>query len=275
MIGKIYPLHHRGLIQISGTDRYQFLQGLITQDIFKLSQGFSIIYSAMLSAQGKFQHDFFLFNYNDHIFIDCEKSRADSLCQQLLKFKLRSKVDINCLQNWQVYASISNVNLPNTLTFADPRLPELGYRFYSSLSIESNDLSDFAQYDRWRITHGVPDGSRDIPIDSGIILECRFDELNAIDWHKGCYLGQELTSRCYYRGLIRKRLFPVKIKSGEFLDATITQNGKVVGKLRTHVAKDGIAMLKLESLSNNSHLFCGNSMLQITYPRWIRQKKSL
>ena len=127
-------------------------------------------------------------------------------------------------------------------------------------------------YESHRISLGVPDGSRDIPIDKGVILEYGFDELQAIDWKKGCYMGQELTARTRYRGLIRKRLLPVKIEGEPPLPFTpIFLEDTEVGEMRTSVSGCGLALLRLDSIRDTlPKLTCGNAQLTPYIPSWVK-----
>jgi folate-binding protein YgfZ len=144
---------------------------------------------------------------------------------------------------------------------------------HRSVRIQKNPYSDLSnQYENHRISLGVPDGSRDIPIDKGIILEYGFDELQAIDWKKGCYMGQELTARTKHRGLVRKRLLPVKIKGESPLPFTpIFLGDEEIGEMRTSVPGCGLALLRLASIRNSlPELSCGNAQLTPYIPSWVQ-----
>ena len=291
-------LLNRGVLRVTGKDRAPFLQGLITNDVGKISleQG---IYAALLSPQGKFQYDLFITACTDAEgqeawLIDCNRDRADVLLKHLSLYKLRSEVSIeNVCDQFAVLAIWGHSSVLDTLglgsvsgaarplkegsAFVDPRLVELGARiilpqdkipnFYESAGIT---FTHFEDYDLHRLEAGVPDGSRDILVDRGVLLECGFDELNAIDWNKGCYMGQELTARTRYRGLVRKRLIPVYVQ-GETpaFQSPIFQGGAEVGELRTVTKQRGIAMLRLEALSKSLPFQCSNATLTPHIPHWM------
>ncbi len=291
-------LPNRGILCVKGKDRAVFLQGLITNDVGKITLEQSI-YAALLSPQGKFQYDLFITAYEDADgqeawLIDCDRDRAEALLKRLSLYKLHSEVTIENVCNrfavlavWGHSGVLDTLGLSATLgvarplkegsAFVDPRLVELGVRiilpqdkiqnFYESAGIT---FTSFDDYDLHRLTLGVPDGSRDVLVDRGILLECGFDELNAIDWKKGCYMGQELTARTRYRGLVRKRLIPVRIQ-GEttVFQSPIFQEGIEVGDMRTAMKEWGIAMIRLEALSKSLPFQCGNATLTPHIPQWM------
>ncbi len=260
----------RALIQIKGPDKVLFLQGLITNDVATLEQR-KLIYAALLTPQGKFLFDLFIFQIEDVFLIDCERERTSELIKRLSMYKLRSKVEITDLSDTYKVFAVSNKQLmPNEIQIADPRLKELGYRLYTKNPSIDLELSN--NYENHRISLGVPDGSRDIPIDKGVILEYGFDELQAIDWKKGCYMGQELTARTRYRGLVRKRLLPVKIEGESpppFMP--IFLGDTEVGEMRSSASECGLALLRLGFIRDSlPKLTCGNSQLTPYIPNWVK-----
>ncbi|NBT85262.1 MAG: folate-binding protein [Alphaproteobacteria bacterium] len=263
-------LPKRALIQLEGPDKVSFLQGLITNDVTTLEQG-KPIYAALLTPQGKFLFDLFIFQIEDVFLIDCERERTSELIKRLSMYKLRSKVEITDLRDtYKVFAVSDKQLMPNEIQIIDPRLKELGYRLYTKN--QSIDLKLSNNYENHRISLGVPDGSRDIPIDKGVILEYGFDELQAIDWKKGCYMGQELTARTRYRGLVRKRLLPVKIEGESpppFMP--IFLGDTEVGEMRSSASECGLALLRLGFIRDSlPKLTCGNSQLTPYIPNWVK-----
>lgn len=263
-------LSKRALIQVKGPDKVSFLQGLITNDVATLEQR-KLIYAALLTPQGKFLFDLFIFQIEDVFLIDCERERTSELIKRLSMYKLRSKVEITDLSDTYKVFAVSNKQLmPNEIQIADPRLKELGYRLYTKN--QSIDLQLSNNYENHRISLGVPDGSGDIPIDKGVILEYGFDELQAIDWKKGCYMGQELTARTRYRGLVRKRLLPVKIE-GESPPPfrPIFLGDTEVGEMRSSASECGLALLRLGFIRDSlPKLTCGNAQLTPYIPNWVK-----
>ena len=237
-------LPNREIIEISGPDCESFLQGLVTQDV-KLLQKEPIIYSLLLSPQGKFQYDFFIINAGDSWLIDIDKTRAQALTQRLQLFKLRANINIFLNSAWHVGVSSAMTNAK--YSFEDPRLKNLGYRLYDQISLSSQTPVEI--YENLRLSLGVPDGAQDMIVDKSIPLEWGMDELNAISWDKGCYMGQELTARSRYVGQVRKRAFPIEF----------TQTGKF-----------GIALLRLEALDQPEVIVIDNQPVKVHKPSWMK-----
>lgn len=289
-------LSDRGVLKISGKDRTDFLQGLITNDVHKITETQGV-YAALLSPQGKFQFDLFLVafsNENPEFWLmDCDRDRADMLLKRLNLYKLRSEVMIeNVSDQYEIMAVYGNSalktldispkagavkHLEESALCVDPRFVELGVRLYAPQEKSMEWLQQFHieqmpfdEYDLHRLKLGVPDGNRDVIGDRGILLECGFDELNAIDWNKGCYMGQELTARTRYRGLVRKRLIPVRIEGDTPpYQSPILQDGVEVGELRSSQKSWGIAMIRLEAMRKSLPFSCGDAILTPHIPQWM------
>ena len=196
-------LKNRGLIHIEGEDRKNFLQGLITNDVYKLSPN-TPLYACLLNAQGKFLHDFFVIEADGFILLDCEGGeRAADLFKRLSMYRLRADVQISVEEHSDVYAIFgSNEGLP------DPRHKNIGNRSFEKPTLEEQP---FEEWDRRRIELTIPDGSRDLIIEKSTMDEGNMDQLSAIDYDKGCYVGQELTARMHYRGLGKRKLQTIKL----------------------------------------------------------------
>lgn len=243
-------LQGRGLIHIEGPDRAAFLQGLVTNNVESAVVG-RPIYACLLTPQGKFLHDFFVHDGGGFFLLDCEAGeRAQDLYKRLNRFRLRSKVQLSVEDNHRVYAvGHAPIGAP------DPRHADMGYRTF-----EKPDLPEqpFAAWDTHRITLGVPDGSRDMEIEKSTLLECNLDKFNAIDFGKGCYMGQELTARMHYRGLAKKHLYPVRIDGGCPAPGTDLYDGDtLIGQMRSSCGEIGLALLKddaVQKLNDNSPL---------------------
>lgn len=191
----------RGLITISGPDSKPFLQGLITNNIETLPPG-KILYACLLTPQGKFLHDMFIQTIaNETILIDCEGGeRAQDLYNRFMRYRLRQNIEVSCNDNHTVYAIIGSANHG----LIDPRHTDMGSRSFEKP--ENMEEIDFETWDRLRISLCIPDGSRDLIPEKSTLAEANMDNLNAIDYKKGCYIGQELTARMHYRGLAKKQL---------------------------------------------------------------------
>ena len=228
-------LPDRGLIHIEGADRHDFLQGLISNDTKKLTGG-TALYTCLFTPQGKYLHDFFIYDGDGFLLLDCEGgARAQDLYKRLNMYRLRSDVRLSLEEQNDVYAVFGD---PSGIP--DPRHTDMGNRTFEKPQIEEKD---FALWDTRRISLAIPDGSRDMVVERSIALECNLDKLNALDWDKGCYMGQELTARTHYRGLVKKHLYTVR---GDTLPAPLTalDNG---GEMRSSCGNIGLALLKDET----------------------------
>ncbi len=287
------PLADRGVLRLSGPDARAFLQGIVSNDVEQATPRHAI-WSAFLTPQGKYLHDFFLVEHNGALLLEGERDRLPDLAKRLKLYKLRSKAEIEDVSEaFHVAAlvgeaALTALSLPaepgaaaacgDGVVYADPRLAAAGARAILPAESAEQTLRDSgfalgtrADYDQVRIPLGLPDGSRDMEIDKAILLENGFDELKGVDWQKGCYLGQELTARTKYRGLVKKRLLPVKIEGalpeGE---TAITRDGKEVGELRSHVEGWGLALLRLKELEDlpEGGLTLGDAKLTPKKPDW-------
>lgn len=196
-------LKNRGLITLSGNDRYDFLQALITNDIMRVKTEGSL-YACLLTPQGKFLHDFFVIDHDDTLLIDCEGGdRADDLAKRLTLYKMRRDVTLTCDRTHDAFAIFNN----DDTGWKDPRDALMGTRSFSQ---PDHPEQAFKAWDEHRIRLTIPDGSRDMIPEQSTLLESGIDRLNGIDFDKGCYIGQELTARMHYRGLVKKRLRTVQ-----------------------------------------------------------------
>ncbi len=290
-------LDDRGVLALTGDDRYDFLQGLISNDVRKIAPG-RAIYAALLTPQGKFLHDFMVAAHDDSLLIDCEGPRRDDLRQRLSRYRLRSKVQIADATDRFGVAVLVGADAARLLgldgdtgaesfftegaAFVDPRLPDLGVRLIAPREVLDAVLArtglpegSMADWDLLRLRLGVPDGSRDLPIEKAFLLESGFDELNGVDWQKGCYVGQELTARTKYRGLVRKRLFPIEIDGPTPEPGTPVMLGdRHAGEMRSARDGRGLALLRLDALDaearGEGRLTAGDATVTACTPPWMR-----
>ena len=285
-------LEARGLLRADGPDARSFLQGMVSNDVTKVTPE-RALWSAFLTPQGKFLHEFFMTEEpgGDGLLLDCEVARLDDLRGRLMRYKLRADVELTDVSADHTVAAIFGaggleaLGLPAGLgavkpfgegiVYVDPRLAGLGARAVlpragaeAALEGAGFAAAALADYDALRIESGVPDGSRDLEVERSPLLENGFDELHGVDWDKGCFMGQELTARTKYRALIKKRLMPVVIEGPAPEPGTqITAEGKDAGVLRSSVDGAGLALLRLDRL--DAPLVAGGARLTPKKPDWL------
>ena len=260
----IATLTDRAVLEVTGEDRLAFLQGLISNDVTEAAPG-RAIWSALLTPQGKWLADFFLTAGADRLLMDAEAAQAELLAAKLLRFKLRSKVAMNRLEGWAVQAGWGDAPIPEGAV-PDPRLAEAGWRLLTATPLATDATA--VDYDAHRLALGLPDGSRDMEAEHSVLLEAGFDELHGISWSKGCYMGQELTARTKYRGLVKRRLVPVDVEGPLPPRGTpILQDGAEIGEMRSGQGARGMALLRLSAFG--AELACGGAVLRPRIPGWI------
>ncbi|KAG7557535.1 YgfZ/GcvT conserved site [Arabidopsis suecica] len=317
-------LKSRSIVRFSGPDTVKFLQGLLTNDVRRFGESSGEknsavptpnmasvstppMYAALLTPQGRFLYDFFLYSPSKseeklnrtgsgpgsdsghdgsvELFADVDVDVLDELLETLKKYRLRSKVDIENVGEefscWQRYGrnlsgsssvgwgggvdrageSTASANKYGWQWYEDPRLECLGYRsiFPSDATpplVEADKETDESNYLLWRLEHGVAEGSAEIPKGEAIPLEYNFVGLNAISFDKGCYVGQELIARTHHRGVIRKRLIPLRFidSNGKELNQKIAAGaevvesgtGKKMGTVSTALGSRGMGVMRVE-----------------------------
>lgn len=268
-------LPDRTIIAVAGDDRVTFLQGLVTNDVTRLDG--RAVWSALLTAQGKYLHDFIILADGDRLLLDVEMGRRDDLLRRLRMFRLRAKVDLTDLTGQlAVFAQLdidagergTVTAVPGGWSLIDPRHAGLGRRLI--LPADNVATGDIADWDLQRLRLGIPDSSRDLIPEKSILLDNGFDELDGVAWNKGCYVGQELTARTKYRGLVKKRLVPVQV-AGPLPDAgtIITRDGVDIGEIRGGRGDLALALIRLDALSTGAPLACGEAVLTPMLPSWI------
>ena len=253
-INNVYILEDRGILFIQGTDTKEFLQNLITNDINKVDEANSC-FASLLTPQGKYLFDFLVVEHKKGYFIDCEKKQIEELFKQLNIYKFRSDIEILNLSNEFVVAAFSYEkfmlfdgakDLPgNTFkyredpVFLDPRHKKLGGRLIINseklhLSLKKMDLDSTDPEEYYKLSYelGIPQKNTEKLRNKLFGIECNFEELNGIDFKKGCYIGQENTSRIKLRNKLSKRLLPIQLIEGKLIEGSpIKNNDNEIGKV--------------------------------------------
>ena len=293
-IKNVYILEDRAILYINGEDTKEFLQNLISNDINKVSDT-STCFTSLLSPQGKFLYEFIITKHKSGYLIDCEKSQADGLFKQLSIYKLRSKVEILNLSNEFVVAAFSHekfltfdeaqniagftLKYREDPIFLDPRNKQLGARLIINLeklylSLKKLDLHDSALKDYYSYSHSLGIVPKDLnKLQNKIFgIECNYEELNGIDFKKGCYVGQENTARIKLKNKLSKRLLPINIVKGELTEGeSIYYNENEIGKVL--IENDyPFALIKYldENFSEKSEFNTKEASIKIRKPDWIK-----
>ncbi len=292
---EVVTLEERGFIQVKGPEAKDFLQNIVTNDIEKVTNNLTI-FSSILTAQGKYLFDFFIIKIKDSYLLECEKKSTLEIIKLLNYYKLRSKVDFVDLSEKYVAAVISlekfkeiensdistgkRINYREDPVYIDPRNINLGAKIVSKLenihlTIKKLNLVivDKKKYYNKSFELGIPQIDLDKLRDKIFGIENNLDELKGIDFKKGCYVGQENTSRIKLRNKLRRRILPVQKIDGKFSENEIIKyKDNEVGKIMISEPYS-FALIKVVDPDlkefNNKELICGNSKVKILKPDWI------
>jgi len=267
-------LQQRGVIGVSGDDARDFLQGLITNDMGRVTPS-RAIYAALLTPQGKFLHDFIITQAGEQrFFLDCDGERLMELGQRLASYKLRAAIEIADLRDeWQIAALIGSDaaaaaglaedagacgGFAGGYACVDPRHASLGVRSCLPRGTTRGLLQDagfaagdFADYEHLRLSLGVPDGSRDIAAGKATLAEAGFEALNGVDFDKGCYVGQEVTTRMKHRGTARKRLLPLRLSGDAPPPGTpVLAGDREIGETRSASGDLALVLFRIDRLED-------------------------
>ncbi|MDC0625246.1 hypothetical protein OAP76_06225 [Alphaproteobacteria bacterium] len=247
-----YKNSNSQFLSIEGEDSNEFLQNLITNDINKCSED-NIIYSCLLSPQGKFLSDFFIFKKNEKYLIETHSFFYEKLLKKLNIYKLRSKVHINEVNNLHSYSVFGDIQKDqDTFIFnSDPRNKNIGLKLIHlkknpEIFDSLNEINE-EKYHQILIQNTVPLSHYDLEENKSLLLENNFENLNSISWDKGCYVGQEITARMKYRALLKKKIYSLEIKEGSpLIGQLIIDNENEFGKIISIKNDSVLAMLKIE-----------------------------
>jgi hypothetical protein len=264
----VAQLNDRSVLLLSGKDVWDFLQNLITNDMKGVGDSCGI-YSALLTAQGKFLHDFFVLKSGDGYLLDCAADRAEDLIRRLTLYKLRADVTISKGAQ-RVFALFGEdahtaakltenagaaTEKDGSLYLSDPRHPSLGVRIYAAAEFDpasqmpEAEIKSEKAYDAHRLQLGIPEGGQDILPEKNFLLEANFEELHGVSFTKGCYVGQELTARTKHRAKIKKRLLRIEYDGALNQGDKISHQDREVAEVRSFSDGQGLALVRLDSLS--------------------------
>ncbi|WP_440927348.1 CAF17-like 4Fe-4S cluster assembly/insertion protein YgfZ [Candidatus Pelagibacter sp.] len=293
-IKNVYILEDRAILYINGEDAKEFLQNLISNDINKVSDVNSC-FSSLLTPQGKFLYEFIIVKHKSGYILDCEKPQAEELFKQLSLYKLRSKIEILNLSNEFVVAAFSHekfltfnsakdqpgctIKYREDPIFLDPRNKNLGARLIINLeklylSLKKLDLHDADLKEYYSLSHGLGIVPKDLNKlkDKLFGIECNFEELNGIDFKKGCYVGQENTARIKLKNKLSKRLFPINVINGKLHEGESIYNNEIeVGKVLIN-SDYPFALIKYlnENFDEKANFKTKEASININKPDWIK-----
>ena len=295
---QIFILKDRGIIYISGEDVKEFLQNIVTNDINKVGDTLSC-FASLLTPQGKYLFDFIIIKHKQGYFLDCEKNQVNQLIERLNVYKLNSKIEILNLSNEFEIAVISKEKFltlknskdveGNTIKYnddtvtLDPREKKLGGRLVTNLeklnlSLKKLGLNSEDPQKYYDLSHklGIPQVNTKKLQNKIFGLECNFEELHAIDFKKGCYIGQENTSRMKNKDKLSKRIFSLKSEKNLKEDNEILFENKVVGKILISEPKT-FALIKINEPSLNilttKDLKCNGFKVNLIEPNWLKENR--
>jgi len=293
-IKNVYILDDRAILYINGEDAKEFLQNLISNDINKVSDVNSC-FSSLLTPQGKFLYEFIIVKHKSGYLLDCEKPQAEELFKQLSLYKLRSKVEILNLSNEFVTAAFSRekfltfdnaknvsgftIKYREDPIFLDPRNKQLGARLIINLeklylSLKKLDLHNANLKEYYSLSHSLGIVPKDLNKlkDKLFGIECNFEELNGIDFKKGCYVGQENTARIKLKNKLSKRLFPINLINGKLHEGESIYNNEVeIGKVLID-SDYPFALIKYlnENFDEKANFKTKEASININKPDWIK-----
>jgi len=262
-------LSDRAVIALEGSEARVFLQGLITNDLDGLAPGRGI-YAALLTPQGKILFDFLITEGDGALLLDCPVAAAEALVKKLKQYRLRAKIEIALRPQLAVYAGLTGRPGERAISFADPRLTALGPRSIGAVAEMPADLPGPAIYHALRLDLGVPEGN-DFGQDKIFALDAGLDELHAIAFDKGCYVGQELTARMKHRGTDRKRILTLSADAALPPSGSEVKSGEsVLGELVSVYGSKAFALVRLDRLdAAGNQLMVDKIPVALARPKWL------
>ncbi|MEM8936814.1 MAG: folate-binding protein [Pseudomonadota bacterium] len=244
-------LADRTVIRLRGDESRSFLQGLVTQEMENedVENGGGAIFAALLTPQGKILFDFFLFPQSDGYLLDCHRDRAEDLVKRLKLYRLRAKIDIDIDDTLAVHASAQQIARDNA--FEDPRLAVLGWRWIGPADEDAQE--DAGAYHQRRTALGVPECGADFDPESVFLTDVNYDALNGVSYSKGCFVGQEVTSRMKRKGQIRRRVYSAAYDGEDpAKDTPVTVDGSKVGEIIAAREGHALALVRVDRLEKSA-----------------------
>jgi folate-binding protein YgfZ len=269
-------LDDRAIIALSGADARELLQGLVTNDLKRLVPGVAL-YAALLSPQGKILFDFLISEGEGALLIDVARASRDALLKKLKMYRLRAKVEIDARDQLGVFVSLQGHpdNRPTgyaqrAITFIDPRLPELGLRSIGAMAEMPANLPGPHAWHQHRLALGIPEAG-DFGSEKVFALDAGLEELHGVSFTKGCYIGQELTSRMKHRATTRKRILTVTADGALPQSGTLSRGGAEIGEVLSVHGSTAFVLVRMDRLEEASgDVTWGEIKVALHRPSWLQ-----
>lgn len=278
---KIARIGTRGAVHVGGTEAEGFLQGLVTNDVDRTKDGHAV-HAGLLTPQGKILFDFLLVRDGDGGFLlDCQREAVPELIKRLTFYKLRAAVEIEDRSEsssvWAAWGGKPECG-EDCVVYADPRFETLGARIVAPAGTDLGKAGCAAvsedDYHAHRIALGIPESGLDYALGNTFPHEADYDQLDGVDFHKGCFVGQEVVARMQHRGTARKRIVPVEADGTLEAGAAVSADGTPLGTLGSVAGTHGLAMLRLDradkALSEGKTLEAGGVPIRLVQPEWAK-----
>jgi hypothetical protein len=264
-------LSDRSVIRIDGEDRRSFLQGIVSQDMAKLSPG-AAVFAALLTPQGKILFDFFVIENGGHYSIDCRRDASEALVKRLTLYKLRAEISLVLDESKGVFVSPEKIDA--SVAYRDPRHLALGWRAIMDAA-ESAAHDDDSEYDKRRIGLGVPEWGEDFGSGDMFLLDVNYDALNGVSFEKGCFVGQEVTSRMKRKGAPPRRTLIARFQGAPpQKGATIEAGGVRLGQILSAADGAALALIRLDrwekAKAEGAAPLCEGCLLELVAPDYLK-----
>jgi folate-binding protein YgfZ len=262
-------LKSRATLALSGADWRSFLQSLVTQDVETLAPG-ELRFAALLTPQGRLLFDLFVLGRGDGCLIDGAAEHLGALLQRLTMYRLRAKVEI--AEAHEPVCAFWGVDAAPSGWIRDPRAPAMGFRAYGEAAPYGCEVEDQAAYEAHRLAQGLP-GPADWGSDKSYPIEANFDLLGGIDFRKGCFVGQETTSRMKRRGTIKNRMAPIAVDGPPPPTGAPLMAGELrAGAVSSSSEAGAMALLRLDRLSEGPLRLEDGRPWRVVWPEWMKDQ---